>query len=503
MFGRGVCAAALGVWLAAVIGLRAATGDVSTGDVVLDDGTPGILHLPDPIGSGALPVAILAHDFAGNAGQMGSLARQLARSGWAALALDLRGHGRNPSAWDFDGANRALARELEAALDWASSRPGQLDPQRVALVGHGIGAWAALQQAQWNPAELAAVVALAPPRDAPGPYSPPNVLVLWGTWDLPATREAGRAIGARLAAREQVVGGRTYGDAERGSALRIDELSGLGHWSLLWSDETAARAIEWLAPLAPAPMPGAAERTWLWAALGWAAALAMISALPKALRGLWPPDLATSPSPGAGVATVSVALFAAYALLCDLDPAGIGRPLPLAGARAPLALLGLSGLVALALLRGRWRGAALARVSTWLGGGALALALYVLLGPLLAPWLDPWISARRVPAVALAATAALPHFAALELLLRARGWWGTALPVLARLLAVLLLGAATLGGWLPEPALSGARYLALGIPVLELLAWRCASCAPNPWVSAIAQSLWVGWVFGGLFPLDG
>jgi dienelactone hydrolase len=496
-----VWGAALLVWLAAVVGLRGSSADVITSRVVLPAGTPGLLHLPRAPAEGSLPVALLAHDFAGNRGELGFLARRLARAGWAALALDLRGHGRNPAPFDHDGSNRKLARELESALDWVASRPGELDPARVVLVGHGMGALAALQQAQWNPSEIAAVVALAPSGDVGGPYAPPNVLVLWGNRDLPGVRDAGRALGARLAGREQLVGERTYGDPERGTAVRIAELSGAGHWSVLWSQETAERILDWLEPIAPARAAPATERVALWVALGWLAALVLLWELPGALCALWLPE----PARSGGSALVRflgiAAALGASALVIGSLPDGL-LPLRLRGAREPLALLFLSGAALLMLAPAAWSGAALRRAGTWLGGAALAGSVYVLTGPLLAPWVDPWPAPQRLSAIGLASAAALPHFAALEWLLRTPGGMGALLPAFGRGLAVALLGAAALAGWLPEGSLTAARALLLGAPLLELLAQRCARAAPNPWASALAQSLWLGWVIGSLFPLD-
>lgn len=501
MIARGVCAAALFVWLLCVWGLRAATGDVEASQVILENGASAVLYLPRERAPEALPVAVLVHDLAGNAGHMGFLARAFARSGFAALALDLQGHGRNPARFAYDRSNRALARDIEAALDWIVGRSAELDPARVALLGHGAGAVAALQQAQWNPSEIAAVIALAPPHDVAGPYPPPSSLLLWGTWDQPGVRDAGRAIGARLAGRSQLVGERTYGDPERGDAVRIAELTGLGHWNLLWSRATAERALDWLRPLAPAAAPLEFESARVWAVFGWLALLVLIWELPRVLGRLWlPVSVARAARAPLRLGGIAVALLVA-ALVLGGAPDGAFSLLPLVGVREPLAWLALSGASALLLAPAAWCGAALRRAGTWLGAAALAGSLYLLTGPLLAPWLDPWPAPQRLLPIALASAAALPHFAALEWLLRVPGRAGAVLPAAARLLAIALIGAAALAGLLPEPALAAARCLLLGAPLLELLAQRCARVAPNPWTSALAQSLWVGWVLGTVFPL--
>ena len=91
MLGRGVCAAALVIWLAALVGLRAATSDVTRSDVVLDGGTPGALYLPRTIPDSALPVAVLAHDFAGDSASLGAMElSKVARQIQADAKLEMR-----------------------------------------------------------------------------------------------------------------------------------------------------------------------------------------------------------------------------------------------------------------------------------------------------------------------------------------------------------------------------------------------------------------------------
>src|SRR5262249_38108755 len=141
----------------------------------------------------------------------------------------------------------------------------------------------------------------------------------------------------------------------------------------------------------------------------------------------------------------------------------------------------------------------LRRPRTWLGGAAVAAALYLLCGPLLGPWLHPWPASHPPWPSLFARAAALPLFAPLERRPRVPGPAGALLPALARGLVIALLAAAGFTGLAEPGALLAARVLALGAPLLELLAQRCARCAPEPWTSAIAQSLLVGWSFGTLF----
>jgi pimeloyl-ACP methyl ester carboxylesterase len=77
-------------------------------------------------------------------------ARHFAYRGWNALAADLPGHGRSGGE---------PLRSVEATADWLGRLIGALPAERVALVGHSMGALVALELAARRP-ELVASLAL-------------------------------------------------------------------------------------------------------------------------------------------------------------------------------------------------------------------------------------------------------------------------------------------------------------------------------------------------------
>ena len=105
----------------------------------------------------AAPAAVLMHGWGGNAENLLPLGAALYRAGWSVLLADARNHGLS----DDDGFSSMVkfAEDLDHALDWLKKRP---DPgaTRVALVGHSVGAAAALLCASRR-RDLAAVVSLA------------------------------------------------------------------------------------------------------------------------------------------------------------------------------------------------------------------------------------------------------------------------------------------------------------------------------------------------------
>ncbi|HEY4719302.1 MAG TPA: alpha/beta fold hydrolase, partial [Candidatus Methylomirabilis sp.] len=90
---------------------------------------PAYAMLPERPRGGAAVV----HGYGGCKEQMLGIAARLAEEGWAALALDLRGHGEHPAPLD-----EGVLQDLEAALNWLRRYA------RVVAVGHSLGGRLAL-----------------------------------------------------------------------------------------------------------------------------------------------------------------------------------------------------------------------------------------------------------------------------------------------------------------------------------------------------------------------
>lgn len=111
-------------------------------------------YIPAPPGS---PALVVMHGWGGHAGLMLPLAAPLHAAGYTLLLVDARCHGRS------DGDNFAslprFAEDIEAAMAWLGARP-EVDQRAIGLVGHSVGAGAALLAASRQPL-LRAVVSLA------------------------------------------------------------------------------------------------------------------------------------------------------------------------------------------------------------------------------------------------------------------------------------------------------------------------------------------------------
>ena len=112
-------------------------------------------YLPAPASAWAkAPAAVLLHGWGGNASTLLPAAQALHRAGYAVLLPEARNHGR--SSRGGHSSLPTFADDLDAALDWLVQQPG-VDPQRLAALGHSVGAAAVLLVASRRPGLAAAV----------------------------------------------------------------------------------------------------------------------------------------------------------------------------------------------------------------------------------------------------------------------------------------------------------------------------------------------------------
>lgn len=107
----------------------------------------GDWHVPGGV-EGKLPVVLLVHGFGQDKSQWdGFVKERLLPGGFAALSLDLRGHGGSKQkagmpisaepAWRSDP--RQFPLDIEAAVQWLKSRT-EVDTNRIAMIGCEVGA---------------------------------------------------------------------------------------------------------------------------------------------------------------------------------------------------------------------------------------------------------------------------------------------------------------------------------------------------------------------------
>jgi uncharacterized protein len=102
------------------------------------------LALPAHAPAAGAPAVLVMHGWGANASMMGPVVAPLLDAGMAVLLLDARCHGESDDAV-FTSMPR-FAEDIAAGLRWLQSRSG-IDGSRIALIGHSVGAGAALLHA--------------------------------------------------------------------------------------------------------------------------------------------------------------------------------------------------------------------------------------------------------------------------------------------------------------------------------------------------------------------
>lgn len=103
------------------------------------------------------PAVLVMHGWGANAATMWPVVPPLHAAGFAVLLVDARCHGRSDGE-AFTSMPR-FAEDIAAGLCWLRRRP-DIAPDRIALVGHSVGAAAALLHASCHP-DVRAVVSLS------------------------------------------------------------------------------------------------------------------------------------------------------------------------------------------------------------------------------------------------------------------------------------------------------------------------------------------------------
>jgi len=201
-----------------------------------------VYRLPD---AGPAPVVIVSHGFAGSRPLMQATSLTLARAGYAAVAFDYEGHGRNPvpMSGDLDspeGTALLLMAETRRVIDAALDQPWA--DGRVAILGHSMGSYIAVRQAVVDD-RLAATVAVSMSNDSITATDPPNLLMVQGAWEGRLIPDARAALNL---ADPDADFGQTVGDPAAGTGRRAVLAPHVEHVGVIWSPFMLREARAWL-----------------------------------------------------------------------------------------------------------------------------------------------------------------------------------------------------------------------------------------------------------------
>ncbi len=430
----------------------------------------------------AVPGVLIAHGFAGSKQLMLGYAHVLAHAGYAVLLWDFDGHGANPTRLQ----RYELERNLDVALQALLEQP-EVNPDRLAVLGHSMGSGIAMTAALQGGDRFAATVAVSPTGADVTPQTPRNLQLQAGSGE-------GRFISNAERLLAQAGGENTNLAAGEGRELVI--VPGVEHITILFSDNSHQAALRWFdATFGRVHSSQYADRRMAWYGLhllGWIAALAAVAPLLREADTTTmriPPvrrwaGLLISPM----IAVTGLVLLSQRVDLQNLGGVQVGGAVGVWFLIAGLAWLGMLARLPRLTLRTVGLGIVLFAV-LWIALGAMAQVV----------WLQWWLIPIRLRIWLPLAVACLPWFLASGIVQQNIGvgkrvlWW------LAQ--SVILIGGFGLTlQFLPQ---LGFMFLLLPLfpPLIGILS-LVAGFLNRAWVYAIASSLFFGWLLAAGFPLS-
>ncbi len=519
---------------------------VVRGSAVLEDGVPVTIYVPggEPVsGPGGVvgppgerfPLVVLAHGFVGDRVGLRFLAESLALNGFAVVTYDAPGHGQNRNPFG-SSAGPSHLKAMADVIEWASKNDS-VDPTRIAVGGHSMGAATALDFAA-SDKRPSAVLAISGGWSVAGPERPRNAFFVYASGDPGPLKDRVRRVASKLAGVPELEGGRLYGDFGREDAVAAVELSGLDHLSIVASPETVRWTVTWLRrALGTVPDPaigaeGEPSRTSpLPSASGSAAVLepaADVQVSPyrgfrtvpalflfAAVAAYWAGRLAGRLQRGEDwlpleekvpwrrmLGSWAVALAVGLVVAKVFGPEGV---MPLGLMTGVAVILGSAGgvVAAHASLAKDAVGSAGARPRSFLAFGVSGSLLLVLLAGPISLIHNVGLDAKRAIQAALLSAGFFPGLWALEYLAR-RGSTLRGM-VASAVLKAMVVVAVTVGIGI------GALHpvMALGIPALigvlvyfEVFAAAGARAGATPAVLGASEAVTLGWIAAALGPLQ-
>ena len=213
-----------------------------------------------PGDDGARPAVLVIHGWNGAASLMLPIASVVHAAGAHALFIDARGHGRSDD--DRFASMPRFAEDIDAALRWLRA-DARVEPARVVLLGHSVGAGACLLAASRDPgiAAVVSIAAMAHPgalmranmraRGIPGPMVTVILREIERAIGLPFDRFAPVSTISRIRAPVLLVHGGRDGVVQPTDATRLEQASA-GRARLLTVPEADHASLDAFLRAAPA-----------------------------------------------------------------------------------------------------------------------------------------------------------------------------------------------------------------------------------------------------------
>lgn len=444
------------------------------------EGVP-LLYLA-PQQAKAVPGVLVAHGFAGSKQLMLGYGHVLAHAGYAVMIWDFDGHGANGTRLQ----RQELQKNLDVALQALLEQP-QVDPTRLALLGHSMGSGIVMSAGIRSLDRFAATIAVSPTGAEVTPQAPRNLQLQAGSGE-------GRFIANAERLLAQAGGDNTNLATGQGRELMV--IPGVEHITILFSDSSHQAALRWLNTTFERTTDSSyVDRRMGWYGLhllGWLIGLAAIAPL------LTQPETTVmkvaSIRRWAGLAIAPLVAVAGLIVLSqkfnlqDLGGIQVGGAVGVWFLIAGLTWLGILARLPRPTYRALVSGVALF-VILWIAFGAMAQVVWL-------PW---WLIPMRLRVWLPLAIACLPWFLASGIVQQHIGvgqrilWW------LGQ--SIVLIGGFVLTlNFLPQ---LGFMFLLLPLfpPLMGILS-LVAGLMNRVWIYAIGSALFFGWLLAAGFPLS-
>jgi len=468
-------------------------------------GNPFYTQFPKPVAERP-PAVVLIHGFTGDRRIMSMLARRLAENGYAVLAIDVNGHGENRNPFNGDEVDSSSLREdVKQAVDYLRSSP-LVDGVRIVVMGHSMGAGAALDYATQDPNLKGAVMISG--GWVIGPERPKNALFIFAQNDpVEPIQDPSIALASHLANVPQIELGKTYGDFANGSAVEAVRVPGVNHLTIMYSPEAATTIVKWLDSTFGTARSGAIELsdarrgTARFALLIFQILLIPLGILCGSVVPNWA-DERPGPSAWIGLLIVGGALLAAMPLAAT-NPAEF---VPVVVGDIQISWLAVAGLMIVGVLA-LWRLADWYRVREGIGAAILAGAAgfavaYVCQVAMSVALHNLALSPERLVVMAMGTVLMFPFWMGFELLVRRGGLAASTMwAVLGRILIVVLMVVGVTLNVLPFVLMLLLPIIVLAFLMIEIFAASAYSASHNLVLIAVFETLWFAWLIAASNPI--
>ena len=190
------------------------------------------------------PAVVLVHGFSSDRVNSSALARRIAQNGYGVLAIDVRGHGENRNSFIESQSGHGLREDVKNAVEFLR-QSNLVDGSRIVVMGHSMGAGAALDYATHD-ANLKGSVMISGGFNLEGTERPRNTLFIFAENDPGFIKETSALIAAHLAGTPKIELGKVYGEVANGTAVEAIQVPGVDHVRIIWSEDAAGSIVRWL-----------------------------------------------------------------------------------------------------------------------------------------------------------------------------------------------------------------------------------------------------------------